>query len=152
MPSPEDIVREREGAKARAEASTRERSQRQVEGERRHEVDEIHRYAELVLARLADRDYPEGRVLRVFTRMTFFGREKHIERAAWEVCEYGSLVHGDEVTGKVYLLSDGSFAFTPRGSTAILDLEELVVASGPNALPSLGGVSEGLKELLARYA
>jgi hypothetical protein len=152
LSSPEDIIRERERAKACAEVAARERSQRQVEEERRREVDKIRRYTELVLARLADRDYPEGKVLRVFTRMTFFGREKYIERAAWKVCEYGSLIHGDEVSGKVYLLSDGSFAFTPRGFTAILDLEEVVLASGSSVLPSLGGISEGLKELLARHA
>lgn len=117
LPSPEDIVRERERANARAEMLAREREQRHAEEERRREVGEIRRDAELVLAALADRDYPDAKVRRVFIGMTLFGREKHIERATWKVCEYGYQMHGDDVDGKVFLLSDGALAFTPRGFT-----------------------------------
>lgn len=152
VPSPEDIVRERERAKARAETSAREQSQLRVEEGRRREVYEIRRDAGAVLAALADRDYPDGVMLRVFSRMTFFGREKYIERAAWGVCGYRYEMHGEEVGGKVHLLSDGAFTFSPRGMLAILDLDEVVAAPRRNVFPTLGAISNGLRELLVRYS
>ncbi|MDP8909209.1 MAG: hypothetical protein M3N47_08870 [Chloroflexota bacterium] len=91
--------------------------------------------------------------------MGVFGREKYEERAAWEVCTYSYDVHGDEVTGTVYLLSDGRFAWTPRGSIAVLDLRQLredakysrhgVRIPGPSL--TLDDIADGLSSLVGVY-
>lgn len=143
MGEAEDIIRARERELGEAAAPGVEAFQRRERQQREELVAGIRREAATLLSILRGRGYPDGTLLKVYAGRTLLGGTKRVDLAGWKIMS------------KVYLLSDGQFAWT-GWETSLLDLDTLLERDdgrgSKDLRPRLDEIAAGLASKISYFS